>query len=117
MFEILKRNISGCGKPIKIQNAESSLRQTKEMWLKCSVLSIRPFNIVMQNVEKWPNIPLKSCGIKTARLLKYVWSFSTLCIKELTDRLPSSDCNNQQQGNQLKSGKLNFTRNASRTAK
>ena len=29
----------------------------------------------MHNVVKWPNIPLKSCGVNAARFLKYVWSF------------------------------------------
>ena len=29
----------------------------------------------MYNVVKWPNIILKSCGVTTARFLKYVWPF------------------------------------------
>ena len=29
----------------------------------------------MYNVEKWLNILQKSCGIHTARFLKYVWTF------------------------------------------
>ena len=29
----------------------------------------------MQDVVKWPNILQKSCGVHTARFLKYVWSF------------------------------------------
>ena len=29
----------------------------------------------MHNVVKWPNILQKSCGVNTARFLKYVWSF------------------------------------------
>ena len=29
----------------------------------------------MYNVVKWPNILLKSCGVNTARFLKYVWPF------------------------------------------
>ena len=29
----------------------------------------------MHNVEKWPNILEKSCGVNTARFLKYVWQF------------------------------------------
>ena len=33
---------------------------------------INPF---MHNVVKWPNILQKSCGVNTARYLKYVWPF------------------------------------------
>ena len=33
---------------------------------------INPF---MHNVVKWPNILLKSCGVHTAKFLKYVWPF------------------------------------------
>ena len=29
----------------------------------------------MDNVVKWPNILQKSCGVHTARFLKYVWPF------------------------------------------
>ena len=29
----------------------------------------------MHNVVEWPKILLKSCGVKTARILKYVWPF------------------------------------------
>ena len=29
----------------------------------------------MHNVLKWPDILLKSCGVHTARFLKYVWLF------------------------------------------
>ena len=29
----------------------------------------------MHNVVKWPNILQKSCGVNTARFLKYVWPF------------------------------------------
>ena len=32
-------------------------------------------NPLMHNVVKWPNILLKSCGVNTARFLKYVWPF------------------------------------------
>ena len=32
-------------------------------------------NPVMQNAEKWLNIILKSCGVHTARFLKYAWPF------------------------------------------
>ena len=33
------------------------------------------FNIFKHDVEKWPNILLKSCGFHTTRLLKYVRPF------------------------------------------
>ena len=33
------------------------------------------FNSFMQNVEKWPNILWESCGVDTARFLKYIWPF------------------------------------------
>ena len=29
----------------------------------------------IRNVEKWSNILLKSCGVNTARFVKYVWPF------------------------------------------
>ena len=29
----------------------------------------------MHNVVKWANILKKSCGVHTARILKYVWPF------------------------------------------
>ena len=58
----------------------------------------------MKNVEKRPNSVS-------------VWSFFNIMHQVLTDRLPSRDCNNQQQGNQLKSEKLKFTTTASHTAK
>ena len=32
------------------------------------------FNPFIHN-GKWPNILLKSCGVNTARFLKYIWSF------------------------------------------
>ena len=35
-------------------------------------LLLKPF---MHNVVKWPNILYKSCGVNTARFLKYVWPF------------------------------------------
>ena len=38
----------------------------------------------MYNVDKWPNILLKSWSIHTARFLKYVWLFFLiLCMKGL----------------------------------
>ena len=33
------------------------------------------FNTFMHNVAKWSNILQKSCGVNTARFLKYVWPF------------------------------------------
>ena len=33
------------------------------------------FNPLYHDVEKWPNILLKSSGVNTARFLKYVWPF------------------------------------------
>ena len=36
---------------------------------------MRSFNPLFHNVEKLPNILLKSYGVHTARFLKYVWSF------------------------------------------
>ena len=36
---------------------------------------VSPFNPFMHNVVKWPNIFKKSCGVNTARFLKYVWPF------------------------------------------
>ena len=33
------------------------------------------FNAFIHNVEKWPNILLKSCGVNTAKFLKYVLPF------------------------------------------
>ena len=32
-------------------------------------------NPFMHNVVKWPSILQKSCGVHTARFLKYVWPF------------------------------------------
>ena len=36
----------------------------------------------LHNVEKWPNVLLNYCDLLTARLLKYVWPFSILCVKD-----------------------------------
>ena len=33
----------------------------------------REVNAFVHNVEKWPNMLLKSCGVKTASFLKYAW--------------------------------------------
>ena len=30
---------------------------------------------LFHDAEKWPKILLKSCGVNTARFLKYVWPF------------------------------------------
>ena len=38
-------------------------------------LTVIWFNPLLHNVEKWPNILLKSCGVNTARFLKYAWPF------------------------------------------
>ena len=43
--------------------------------LLLKVLIIVSFNPFMHNVVKWPNILLKSCGVHTAILIKYVWLF------------------------------------------
>ena len=32
-------------------------------------------DLFMHNVEKWPDVLYKSCGVNTARFLKYVWPF------------------------------------------
>ena len=33
------------------------------------------FNPFMLTIAKWPNVFQKSCGVETARFLKYVWPF------------------------------------------
>ena len=42
-------------------------------------LNINPF----MDVVKWPNILLKSCGVNTAKFLKYVWPFFNVIMKGL----------------------------------
>ena len=37
----------------------------------------------MYNVDKWPNILLKSCGIHTARFLMYFWLFFNIMYEGL----------------------------------
>ena len=37
------------------------------------ILFLFKLNPFMHNVVKWPNILQKSCGVNTARFLKYVW--------------------------------------------
>ena len=44
------------------------------------------FNSLFHNVEKWPNILLKSCGVHTARFLKYVWPFFNIFQQRLWHR-------------------------------
>ena len=39
----------------------------------------------MYNVVKWPNILLKSCGVNTARFLKYVWPFYSIMHEKVND--------------------------------
>ena len=41
-------------------------------WEKTGLKWVNPFT---HDVLKWPNILLKSCGVHTARFLKYVWPF------------------------------------------
>ena len=36
---------------------------------------VNPF---IHNIVKWPNILSKSCGVYTARFLKYVWPFHNI---------------------------------------
>ena len=33
------------------------------------------FNLFVHNIKKWSNMLQKSCGVHTARFLKYVWPF------------------------------------------
>ena len=40
-------------------------------------------NCFMHNVVKWPNIFQKSCGVNTARFLKYVWPFYNILHKRV----------------------------------
>ena len=39
------------------------------------ILFILSVNDFIHNVEKWSDILQKSWGVKTARILKYVWPF------------------------------------------
>ena len=45
-------------------------------------------NSFMHNVVKWPNILQKSCGVNTARLLKYVWPFSNIMHERVKKKGP-----------------------------
>ena len=52
------------------------------------------FNVVslilfVHNVEKWPNILLKSCGVNTARTLKYAWAFFNIMHERAKEVMPS----------------------------
>ena len=38
----------------------------------------------MHNVEKWPDLLLKSCGVNTARFLKYIWPFFNIMHGKIT---------------------------------
>ena len=42
-------------------------------------------NYFMHNVVKWANIFLKSCGVHTARFLKYVWPFYKIMHERVTN--------------------------------
>ena len=44
------------------------------------------FNPSMHNVVKWPNILSKSCGVNTARVLKYVWPFYNITHEKVNNR-------------------------------
>ena len=48
----------------------------------------------MHNVVKWPNILQKSCGVYTARFLKYVWPFYKIMDERVrsTSFTPASFC-------------------------
>ena len=43
--------------------------------INCHKSTFSFFNPFMHNVVKWPNILSESCGVHTARFLKYVWPF------------------------------------------
>ena len=32
----------------------------------------------MYNIKKWPNTLQKSCGVNSAKFLKYIWPFSNI---------------------------------------
>ena len=48
---------------------------TKKKYAKDVLMEDNFINPLFHNVEKWPNKLLKSCGVNTARCLKYVWPF------------------------------------------
>ena len=43
----------------------------------------------MHNVEKWPNILLKSCCVNTARILKYAWASFNIMHERVKEVMPS----------------------------
>ena len=47
------------------------------------ILFILSVNDFIHNVEKWSDILQKSCGVKTARILKYVWQFYNISMDGL----------------------------------
>ena len=51
------------------------------------VQRVNPF---VHNVVKWPNILLKSCGVNSARFLKYIWPFYNT-MHERVKRIRQSD--------------------------
>ena len=46
-------------------------------------LTVNPF---MYNIEKWLNILLKSCGVNTAKFLKYVRPFFNIICERVNIR-------------------------------
>ena len=52
-----------------------------------SNIRISYFNPFVHNVVKWSNILQKSCGVHTARFLKYVWPFYNI-MHERVNKLP-----------------------------
>ena len=68
--------------PKKIQDSSNVLVSffTEPLWKIASGHPTSSFLLQMLKlfiyiVEKWPNIPLKSCGVITARFSKQVWTF------------------------------------------
>ena len=62
------------------------------------LIDIRDINPFMHNVVKWSKILSKSCGVNTARFLKYVWPFCNIMhervnpqiIEKMSNRLPEN---------------------------
>ena len=52
-------------------------------WCSENVYYGQRVNPFMYNVVKWPNILEKSCGVNTARFLKYVWPFYNIMHKRV----------------------------------
>ena len=48
------------------------LRTYVKRGLKAAIAAANSLSPFKYNVVKWPNIILKSCGVNTARFLKYV---------------------------------------------